>query len=70
LAGSAHVNGLGLKGDVGLKAAGWLKRLSASIGFGISGKYAVVLSRDSDAEQIAISIFTECPLAAACRRIR
>jgi hypothetical protein len=48
------VNGLGLKGDVGLKLKAGL---SASIGFGLSGKYAVVLSRESAAEQIRLRLY-------------
>jgi hypothetical protein len=48
------VNGLGLKGDVGLKLQAGL---IASISFGISGKYAVVLSRESDAEQIRLQLY-------------
>lgn len=48
------VEGLGLKGDVGLK----LKTgLEASIGFGITGKYAVVLSRPTDAQTIGMRLY-------------
>lgn len=38
------VDGLGLKGDIGLKLQ---TALSASLGFGMSGKYAVLLSRET-----------------------
>jgi hypothetical protein len=48
------VDGLGLKGDIGLKLKAGL---SASIGFGLSGKYAVVLSRESAAEQIRLRLY-------------
>jgi len=48
------VDGLGLKGDVGLKLQAGL---SASIGFGLSGKYAVVLSRETSAEKIRLRLF-------------
>jgi hypothetical protein len=48
------VEGLGLKGDVGLKLQAGL---SASIGFGLSGKYAIVLSRETSAEQIRLRLF-------------
>ena len=48
------VDGLGLKGDVGLKLQAGL---SASIGFGLSGKYAVVLSRESAAQEIRLRLY-------------
>jgi hypothetical protein len=48
------VDGLGLKGDVGLK----LKTgLSASIGFGLSGKYGVVLSRDAALPTVQMRLY-------------
>jgi len=48
------VDGIGLKGDVGLKLKAGL---SASIGFGLSGKYAIVLSREDTAEQIRLRLY-------------
>jgi hypothetical protein len=48
------VNGLGLKGDIGLK----LKTgLSASVGIGMSGKYALVLSRETAARTIHMRLY-------------
>lgn len=48
------VNGLGLSGDIGLKLE---TALSASIGFGMSGKYAIVLARESDAATLRMRLF-------------
>lgn len=48
------VDGVGLRGDVGLKLAAGL---SASVCFGLSGKYAIVLSREGAAEQIRLRLY-------------
>jgi hypothetical protein len=48
------VEGLGLKGDIGLKLKAGL---SASIGFGLSGKYAVFLSREDASRKIRMRLF-------------
>jgi hypothetical protein len=48
------VDGLGLKGDVGLKLKAGLE---ASIGFGMTGKYAVLLSRATDAPAIRMRLY-------------
>ena len=48
------IDGVGLKGDVGLKLAA---SLSASLGIGLSGKYAIVVSRESSAEKIRVRLF-------------
>ena len=48
------VDGLGLKGDVGLKLQA---ALSASLGFGMSGKYAVMLSRETAAPMIRMRLY-------------
>jgi hypothetical protein len=48
------VNGLGLKGDVGLKLQAGL---TASLGFGMSGKYAVMLSRETDDTKIWMRLY-------------
>jgi len=48
------VDGLGLKGDVGLKLKAGLE---ASIGFRMSGKYAVMLSRATDAQTIRMRLY-------------
>ena len=49
-----NVDGLGLKGDVGLKLKAGL---TASLGFGISGKYGLVLSRDLTAPTIRMRLY-------------
>jgi len=48
------VNGLGLKGDVGLKLQAGL---TASLGFGMSGKYALMLSRETDDKKIRVRLY-------------
>lgn len=47
------VDAIGLKGDVGLKLQAGL---SASIGFGLSGKYAIVVSRNA-AQQVHFRLY-------------
>jgi hypothetical protein len=47
------IDGVGLKGDIGLKLQAGL---DASVGFDLSGKYAIVLSRDA-ASQIGLRLY-------------
>jgi hypothetical protein len=48
------VNGLGLKGDVGLKLKA---SLEASIGFGMTGKFALMLTRPSAASTLQMRLY-------------
>jgi hypothetical protein len=48
------VNGLGLKGDVGLKLQAGL---TASLGFGMTGKYAVLLVRETAARKMRMRLY-------------
>ena len=48
------IDGLALTGDIGLKLQAGL---SASIGFGMTGKYAVLLSRETDARSIRMRLY-------------
>jgi hypothetical protein len=48
------VSGLGLKGDIGLKLQAGL---TASLGFSLTGKYAVILSRETDAQRIHMQLY-------------
>jgi hypothetical protein len=48
------VAGLGLKGDIGLKLQAGL---TASLGYSLTGKYAVVLSRETSAQKIHMRLY-------------